>query len=301
VEIADILGGTGGSGAIGTVATAFGIDPALAGKAVGAVLPELAGRIERNTLSRGGIADLLERLGDPGYAEALDDPSRLATPEGRALGIEALDEILWSKDRSRAVAARAARETGLSETEIKELLPAIAAMAMGALSKASSGALGEIVARLGGSPLPLPGEAAAPRGLEQEAAPQSRASKRPAPASRGEGGVPNPLPGPGDGMVRPGRRPPMAEPGDGGGDGGGDNPYGDLSDIIRRGGWQIPGGQSGTGGVSGAGLGQIVRSILGQLLGFQNRGFLGWLVNLILIKIALPVLKRVLSRVLFGR
>jgi hypothetical protein len=93
----------------------------------------------------------------------------------------------------------------------------------------------------------------------------------------------------------------MAEPGDGGGDGGGDNPYGDLSDIIRRGGWQIPGGQSGTGGVSGAGLGQIVRSILGQLLGFQNRGFLGWLVNLILIKIALPVLKRVLSRVLFGR
>lgn len=298
MQITDILASAQGGQAAANLAKAFGIDPATAERAVGAVVPQLAARIERNTLSRGGIADLIDMLGKPGLADALDNPSALGNPETEALGVDVLDQVLWNKNNSRRLAEKAAADSGLSEDLIKKMLPTIAAMAMGGLAKGSSGALGDIIGQLTGSPLPLPGEKPMSPRTAQPSAPQPTAPAPRGPVSTGTGDVGRqvPLPIPGNDIRAP-RRPTV---------GSGDNPYGDLRDVIRRGGRQLPGGLPGgaPGGQSipgGGSLGNIVRSILGSLLGFQNKGVMSWIINFLLIKIGLPMLKRILSRVFTGR
>lgn len=96
-----------------------------------------------------------------------------------------------------------------------------------------------------------------------------------------------PLPqggGAGSGMPQGGNPLPLPMPG------GGNNPYGDLSDIIRRG-----------GGPDSGGLGSIVRNVLGGLLGFSGRGIMGWIVRLLLVRFGWGLLKRMLGKMLTGR
>ena len=59
----------------------------------------------------------------------------LAGGAGIAEGIGILGHILGSKDSSRNVAARAAGQTGVSADLIKKMLPMIATLVMGALSR----------------------------------------------------------------------------------------------------------------------------------------------------------------------
>ena len=264
LTIEELLSGGKENSAVGALAKAYGLEPTLAETAASAVLPHLAHRIERNTLSRGGIADLIALLGNPSFQKALDDPASLATADGEALGIQALEELLWRKDISRKVAAKVSAESGVDEDQIKKLLPGVAALTIGALAKRSEDDLTQIVQRISGSPLPLPDEN---------------------PTDTGGVGHQVPLPVPGDNFGS--RR--------------GGGPFDDLSDIIRKGGRHIPRGRTGTGGVSGRDLGGLVRDILGNLLGFKNRGFVSWLINLVVMRILLPVIKRIISRVLFGR
>ena len=67
-----------------------------------------------------------------------------------------------------------------------------------------------------------------------------------------------------------------------------------LPDVIRRGGTQVP-------GPSGGSLEDIIRSILGNLLGFKNGGVLSWIVNLLLSKWFLGFVMRIVRRMLTGR
>ncbi len=94
-----------------------------------------------------------------------------------------------------------------------------------------------------------------------------------APLPSGQGG--GKLPGP-EGMGSPGR-----------------NPYGDLSDIIRRGG-------RGTS-VRGNPLWRVVRNVLGGALGFQRRGLFSWIVRMVVMRYGWTVLRRILQRSVTGR
>lgn len=71
-----------------------------------------------------------------------------------------------------------------------------------------------------------------------------------------------------------------------------DNPYGDLSDILRRGG-RLPSGEQ----AGGRGLGSIVRDTIGSALGFGKKGIVGWIIQLLLLRWGWGFLKRIL----FGR
>ena len=63
MQIMDILGGPQSGAAAANLARAFNIEPKAAEAALGALVPALGDRIERNTLSRGGLADLVSMLG----------------------------------------------------------------------------------------------------------------------------------------------------------------------------------------------------------------------------------------------
>ena len=81
---------------------------------------------------------------------------------------------------------------------------------------------------------------------------------------------------------------PMPSPGQAPGQG--NNPYGDLSDILRRG-----------AKIEGAPSKGIVRSALGGLLGFGGGGIISWFVRLIVMRWGWGLLKRFLGRALTGR
>lgn len=306
MQLYDILATAQDGKAVENLAAAYGIRPEQAEAVMRAVLPEVSRRIERNTFSRGGLADMVGALGAAQQSGVLDDPQAMARPSTQQLGVAFLDQILGSKDRSRAVAARAAASTGISEALIRQMLPVVISMIVGALAKGGGGALGDIIARIPG----LGGAAPQPSGRSQRAPsggsgydipplpaplPEASGSGRGFETGGGVGGGYDTGQGGGFGGGQRGGygNSPLPIPGD---DipalGGGPNPYGDLSDIIRKGGPAV---------VAGGGLFAIIRSLLGTLLGFQSRGIVGWLVRLVVMRWGWGLLKSVLGRLVLGR
>jgi hypothetical protein len=135
-----------GGAVVSVLAEAFEVTPTEAEAALRAVLPEFAWHLERNTLSRGGLADLVEALGEGHPARCLDDANAVRGEAVRADGNAILGHILGSKDRSRTLAVRLAREAGLSQRTVASMLPVLAVVALARFAAGAEKALGEVLA-----------------------------------------------------------------------------------------------------------------------------------------------------------
>ena len=325
--------------AVANLARAYSADPDKTLAATRSVVSALTDNMARVATSRGGLADLVEIIGAPGRDAYLKPNTPLNAPQVEADGIGILSQILGSRDRSRGVAAQAAKQSGLSPDLVKAMLPSIAAVVMGSLSNKTQAAFGDILKIPGldevarearddmggggqlappqyGSPLPLPGEP--PRrysptpnpdwtgstGRSNQPPLQAPAPSAPAPAPSGGMRQQSPLPIPGDDVPGMGRHE--------------DNPYGDLSDILRRGGFRLPGGtgapqprggsarptgggipDEGSAGAGGDLLGNIIRNILGSVLGGgRGGGILSWIIRFVLLRYAAKFLPAILRRIL---
>ena len=123
-----------GGGAVSQLASQFGLNEDQAASAVQNLMPALAGGLQRN-ISQGGLDDLLGALTKGQHERYIDDPSTLGSEAAREDGNGILGHLLGSKDVSRQVAAQASTRTGISESVLKQMLPAVASLAMGALSR----------------------------------------------------------------------------------------------------------------------------------------------------------------------
>ena len=140
-----------GGGAVGQLAKSFGLSEDQATSAVQHLLPALAAGMARNTTQQGGLDGLLAALAGGSHQKYVDDPSRLTAQETVQDGNGILGHILGSKDASRQLASRASADTGISADVLKKMLPLIATLAMGALSKQTASP------RTQGSPPPQAG------------------------------------------------------------------------------------------------------------------------------------------------
>ena len=287
MELFDIVRQAQGGNAIANMARAFNLTPAQADAAVRTLMPELACGIERNTLSRGGVADLVAALGDGRKIQNLQNPTMFGDPNVAADGNAVLGHILGTKDASRAAAQRASLSSGLGEGLLKMLLPYIAQMLMGALASKTQGGLGDILSKIPG----MPGSSTT--GSGGTSFPQSRpTSNRPvqmpddSPFGGGQtsgGGFGNQGP-----LPIPTGLPPES--------GSGSNPYGDLSDIIRG------GSRGGSAVAAGGGLFGIIRSILGGALGFSTKGgVMGWIFRAVILRYGWGILRTLLGGILGRR
>lgn len=127
------------------LAGVFAIAPARADAVVRAVMPELTWYLQKNTLSRGGLAGLVEALGSGHHVGYLSSGRVFAEEAAGRDGNAILGHLLGSKDASRALAARAARRSGLEASQVAAILPHLAAVAMGTLALRAQAGLGEIV------------------------------------------------------------------------------------------------------------------------------------------------------------
>ena len=142
----DTLRHSHGGPVVAVLAEAFEVAPAEADAALRAAIREMAWHMERNTLSRGGLADLVEALGSGHCAGYLDDANAVRGEMVRTDGNAILRHVLGTKDRSRALAARAAREAGLSGRAVASMLPALAVIAMARVAAGAKNGLGEVLA-----------------------------------------------------------------------------------------------------------------------------------------------------------
>ena len=260
----DLLHQNDNAATIDALAQNFSLSRADAQAVVDSVLPEISHRIERNTLSRGGVADTIAMLGS---AAGHDPLAAIGTDDGQRHGNALLEQIFGNRDASRAVAARASLSSGIGSTIIQAMLPYIASMVMRQLSRKMSGGLGDLITK-------IPNLGGAPATPSAGRPPMSPAGGSPFPAQLPRGGGVG-LPGP-DGMQIPGR-----------------NPYGDLSDVIRRGGSEA--------GTNGSPLWRIVRNVLGSALGFQSRGVVSWIVRMVFLRYGWGMLRTILQRVFMRR
>lgn len=99
------------------------------------LIPALSRGMQNNTSSAPGMDDLLDALRSGKHTRYMDDPSLLNKSETTKDGNDILGHIFGNKDVSREVAKQVSQKSGVSSTLIKKMLPVLATLAMGALSK----------------------------------------------------------------------------------------------------------------------------------------------------------------------
>ena len=129
-----ILGAQNG-GAVSQIARQFGLGESQVTDIIGQLAPTLGRGLQANTQASGGLDSLLDALQKGNHSRYVDDPSTLGRPEATDDGNSILGHILGSKEVSRELAGRAANNTGVDSGIIKKILPLIAGLVMGGLSK----------------------------------------------------------------------------------------------------------------------------------------------------------------------
>jgi len=145
------------------LARGAGVGEGEAKTGLSALLPAITQGLLNNSRGADGLESLAKALDTGAHDRYVDQPEVLADPRTQLDGNAILGHVFGSKEVSRAVAGRAAQSTGLDSTLLKQMLPIVASLAMGALSKGSdkgralgqaesggSGGTGMIGALLGG-------------------------------------------------------------------------------------------------------------------------------------------------------
>lgn len=144
-----ILESQGGAVA-GQLAKQFGLDANQASSVLGQLVPALSAGVKKNTAQQSGLEGLIGALSKGNHQRYLDDPSNIGQQATVDDGNKILGHLFGSKDVSRQVASHAAQQTGVSSDLLKKMLPVVATMVMGGLSKQSNSGGGALAGLLGG-------------------------------------------------------------------------------------------------------------------------------------------------------
>lgn len=161
MSLAETIAQLGGRSALEQVAKQFGLPPSVTSQAVGMLLPSLSAGIAKNTKKEGGLESLLGALTSGNHSQYIDQPESLAAASTTEDGNNILGHLLGGKDASRAVSSTVAGFLGIENETVKKMLPVVAALAMGGLSKqaknaglskesSSGGGVGDILGQLSG-------------------------------------------------------------------------------------------------------------------------------------------------------
>ncbi len=138
MDLLNMLLNAGDGGAVKKLAQNHGLDESQVSSAITNLLPALGQGLARNAASPDGLSGLLGALSSGGHERYIDNPESLGHEDTVQDGNGILGHILGRKDVSRQVARNASAQTGIGEDVLKKMLPVVAAMAMGALSKQRS-------------------------------------------------------------------------------------------------------------------------------------------------------------------
>lgn len=141
--------------AVDQLSQRFGLSRDQTINAIEALMPAFSTGLKRNTQTPQGAADLLHALSDGHHGHYIDDPARAFAKPGRREGKAILSHLFGKKKVSRSIADQAAANTGIGSELLKQMLPVLASMVMGALFKGAtgSGGLGKALGQAAGGGL----------------------------------------------------------------------------------------------------------------------------------------------------
>lgn len=140
MELIDLLQQAQGGNALGAIGEQFGLDKTQTAAAVQELAPVIAAGLRRNmSQSPENVVSLVQALQNGNHSQYLDDPNTLQFGNVSGDGNAILGHIFGSKDVSREVALRAAGSSGIGSSIMKKLLPVIASMVIGSLTKKMTG------------------------------------------------------------------------------------------------------------------------------------------------------------------
>jgi hypothetical protein len=147
MQITDILAQTGG---LQAMARELGISEADAANGAAALAPAILGGFKKQAQAQPsgveGLGGLLGQLGGGSLLEDVIAPQ----PTNIGRGNDVLGTIFGSKDVSRTVAENAASQSGVDPSVLKRMLPMVAMMVAGYLSRQHAGGSGGAGASGGG-------------------------------------------------------------------------------------------------------------------------------------------------------
>ena len=132
MQITDLLAQTGG---LQSMARELGISEAQAAAGAAALLPAILGGFKKQAQAQPtgleGLGGLLGQLGGGSLLDSVLSPQ----PTDVARGDDVLGQIFGSKDVSRTVAQSAASRSGLDPALLKKMLPMLAMLVAGYMSR----------------------------------------------------------------------------------------------------------------------------------------------------------------------
>jgi len=261
--IADIANSPEAQTFAASLAAKYGISQGAAQSVMAGLLPTLAGGIESNTMTRGGIVDLMEALSSGHHQNVINDPSLIGHPDTIADGNAVIGHLLGPSGLSQSTVQSLAGQAGVPAPLLGQIAPVVAVWLLGYLFRNSGGMLGNIIgAAMGGG---------GGGGMSMPQMPQMPPMG---------GGMGSPMGRPAGG----GMMPPMPDLRN---LGAGNNPYGSIANAIRNSG---PAGGAAAGGV---------RDILGNTLGFgSSRGIMGWIIRYLVLRFGMSILRGLLRNFL---
>jgi hypothetical protein len=134
----NLLMNAGGGGAVQQLARQFGLSEGQAQGALAQLAPAVLAGVQQNAASESGLSGLLNALTSGNHGRYIEDPDLLGQQSTREEGNAILGHIFGSKEVSRSVASQAAAQTGVGTDIMKQMLPIVATMVMGSLSKQRS-------------------------------------------------------------------------------------------------------------------------------------------------------------------
>ena len=135
MNILDLVLDARDGAAVSEVARNFGLDERQARDLFSEIVPPIARGMQNNAHRKDGMQELAGALARGTHDRYLDDLSSLSNPATTEDGDHILGHVFGSKEVSRNVAKHAGSRTGIDPELIKKIMPVVAALAMGVLSK----------------------------------------------------------------------------------------------------------------------------------------------------------------------
>ena len=135
MSLLDLLLSDDNKPAMAEMSRQFDLNETETRSAVKELIPALTRGMQKNSNDTPGLDDLLDALKTGKHGGYLDQPSSLGLDTTRNDGNDILGHIFGNKQVSRDVASRASERSGISSTILKKMLPIVATIVMGQLSK----------------------------------------------------------------------------------------------------------------------------------------------------------------------
>lgn len=134
-SLLDLLLETDNNGLSSKFSKQFGLDHEQANNALRALMPAFSQGLKRNVGSPQGFGAFMQALAEGDHLQYTNNPEQAFTQHGIDEGNQILSHLFKSKNLSRKIAEQAALSSGVSTNILKQMLPSLAPLILGALTK----------------------------------------------------------------------------------------------------------------------------------------------------------------------